>query len=353
MSAGDSLHHIRKVKRPSSATCETKKTFAWVFDLRSSLLIFLISVAAMPGSAAEITPRANTLPPNVTALEAPGLHNLFAVGTNVFSGSTPESDAAFAALAKLGVKTIVSVDGAKPDVDLARKHGLRYVHLPHGYDGISTNLQLQLAKAGETLPGPFYVHCHHGKHRGPTAVAVMCMANGGWTASQVESWMHAAGTASNYAGLFETIRRFQKPAPAQLEKIAANFPETAQVSGLVDSMVKIDERWEHLQAVRQAGYAAPKNHPDLKPANEAVILWELYREAQRLAESTEHGIDFVARLKAAETEAKEAERLLRAFASAPGAETRAQLDKIFDAMKQSCAACHKQYRDPEGINSRP
>lgn len=307
----------------------------------------------MPGSAAEITPRANTLPPNVTALEAPGLHNLFAVGTNVFSGSTPENDAAFAALAKLGVKTIVSVDGARPDVEMARKHGLRYVHLPHGYDGISTNLQLQLAKAGETLPGPFYVHCHHGKHRGPTAVAVMCMANGGWTASQVESWMHAAGTASNYAGLFETIRRFQKPAPAQLEKIAANFPETAQVSGLVDSMVKIDERWEHLQAVRQAGYAAPKNHPDLKPANEAVILWELYREAQRLAESTEHGIDFVARLKAAETEAKEAERLLRAFASAPGAETRAQLDKIFDAMKQSCAACHKQYRDPEGINSRP
>jgi hypothetical protein len=335
MSAGYSLHHIRNVKWSSRAHGKAKKAFAWVFDRHSILLILLIVSARAHCNAAETKPRANTLPPNVKALEAPGLHNLFAVGTNVFSGSTPENDAAFAALAKLGVKTIVSV------------------HLPHGYDGISTNLQLQLAKAGETLPGPFYVHCHHGKHRGPTAVAVMCMANSGWTATQAESWMHAAGTASNYAGLFETVRRFQKLALTQLGKISANFPETAQVSGLVDSMVQIDERWEHLQAVRQAGYAAPKNHPDLKPANEAVILWELYREAQRLAESTEHGIDFVARLKAAETEAKEAERLLRAFASAPGAETRAHLDKTFDAMKLSCSTCHEKYRDPEGIKSRP
>jgi protein tyrosine phosphatase (PTP) superfamily phosphohydrolase (DUF442 family) len=330
-----------------------REAFIRVFNCDSILLILLIAITAPRSDAAENALRTILLPPNVKALEAPGLHNLFAVGTNVFSGSTPENDAAFAALAKLGAKTIISVDGAKPDVEMARKHGLRYVHLPHGYDGISTNLQLQLAKAGETLPGPFYVHCHHGKHRGPTAVAVMCMANGGWTASQAEAWMHAAGTASNYAGLFETVRRFQKPSLAHLEKMSTSFPETAQVSGLVDSMVQIDEQWEHLQTVRQAGYAAPKNHPDLKPANEALILWEHYREAQRLAEPTKHGADFIGRLKAAETEAKEAERLLREFTSAPRAETRAQLDKNFDAMKQSCVTCPKKYRDPDGIKSRP
>jgi hypothetical protein len=335
-------HHSRNMNRLSRR----------IIRRSTSLLLLIVSVGTQ-SNAAEKTLRTVPLPPNVKTLEAPGLHNLFAVGTNFFSGSTPENEAAFAALAKLGVKTIVSVDGAKPDVDLARKHGLRYVHLPHGYDGISTNLQLQFAKAGETLPGPFYVHCHHGKHRGPTAVAVMCMANSGWTATQAETWMHAAGTADNYTGLFETVRHFQKPAQAQLGMVSTNFPETAQVSGLVDSMVKIDERWEHLQAVRQAGYVAPKNHPDLKPANEAVILWELYRETQRLTESTKHGIDFIARLKAAEKEAKEAERLLRAFAGAPGAETRAQLDKAFAAMRQSCSTCHKKYRDPEGIKSRP
>src|SRR5688572_16858773 len=92
--------------------------------------------------------------PGVKPLPDPaGVHNLFVLGTNVYSGSTPEGEEGFAALEKLGVKTIISVDGAKPDVALAKKYGMRYVHLPHGYDGISTNLQLHLVKVGEELPG--------------------------------------------------------------------------------------------------------------------------------------------------------------------------------------------------------
>ncbi len=43
-----------------------------------------------------------------------------------------------------GVQLRNDFAGAKPDVETARKHGIRYVHLPHGYDGISATLQLQL-----------------------------------------------------------------------------------------------------------------------------------------------------------------------------------------------------------------
>ena len=35
-------------------------------------------------------------------------------------------------LAEAGVRTIVSVDGAVPDLDAARRWGMRYVHLEHG-----------------------------------------------------------------------------------------------------------------------------------------------------------------------------------------------------------------------------
>ncbi|HWN94917.1 MAG TPA: hypothetical protein VNT99_07780 [Methylomirabilota bacterium] len=310
-----------------------------------------ISPSAQSAETGQGAPK--TMPPGVKALEAPGIHNLFAVGTNVYSGSTPERDEGFAALAKLGVKTIITVDGAKPDVETARKHGIRYVHLPHGYDGISTNLQLQLAKVGESLPGPIYVHCHHGKHRGPAAVAVLCMANSGWSSAQSEAWLIAAGTATNYAGLYDVVRGFRKPTSAQLSAVPSNFPETAKVSGMVDAMVGIDERWEHLKAVRAAGYQAPPQHPDIKPANEVVILWEQYREAQRLPDAAPHGTEFIERLKSAETEAKEAERLLRLFAADPKADTRAQLDKTFDAMAKSCSSCHKAHRDKAGIKAQP
>jgi hypothetical protein len=285
-------------------------------------------------------------------LEAPGLHHLFALAPDIYSGSSPEGDPAFEALAKLGVKTIITVDGATPDVERARKHGIRYVHLPHGYDGISTNVQQQLVKVATTLPGPFYVHCHHGRHRGPAAAAVLCLATRGWSSVQAEAWLGAAGTATNYTGLYQVVRDFHMPTTEQLDRLPAEFPETAKVSGLVDAMVGIDERWEHLKAVRASGYQAPNDHPDIQPANEAVILWEHYREAQRLADAAHHGTAFIERLKSAETEAREAERLLRAFAATPAAGIRDQLDRSFDAMAKTCASCHKAYRDVAGIKAR-
>jgi protein tyrosine phosphatase (PTP) superfamily phosphohydrolase (DUF442 family) len=284
------------------------------------------------------------LPANVRAFAVPGLHNVFALGTNAFSGSSPESDEAFAALARLGVKTILSVDGARPEVKRARHYGLRYVHLPHGYDGISTNLQLQLAQAGATLPGPIFVHCHRGKHRGPAAAAILCMANDGWSAQEAERWLIAAGTGTNYAGLYAAVRGFRKPAADAL-RAPASFPEVSRVSDLVSSMVEIDERWERLRAVRAAGYVAPNHYPDLNPANEAVILWEQYREAQRFAGSAKYGTNFLHLLKSAEAEAEDAEQLLRAFATQPTPELRMKLDRAFDAVAASCSSCHKAHRN--------
>jgi len=309
-----------------------------------SLALFVFSVGAAE-QLKKSSPGVNPL------VDPPGIHNLFAVGTNLFSGSSPEGDEGFAALAKLGVKSIITVDGAKPDLERAKKYGMRYVHLPHGYDGISTNLQLQLAKAGEALPGPIYVHCHHGKHRGPAALAVICMSRDGWSPAQAEAWLTAAGTSTNYAGLFDVVRGFQKPSAERLKALPSEFPETAAVSGLTEAMVGIDERWEQLKAVRVAGYQTPKNRPDISPANEAVILWEHYREAQRLPDSARLGAEFVGRLKTAEAEVKEAERLLRLFAAEAKPDLRAQLDKSFDAIAKSCSSCHKVHRDAAGIKS--
>jgi hypothetical protein len=300
-------------------------------------------------SAEQRDGNAKKLPPGVRALDAPGLHNVFSIGTNVFSGSSPEGEEAFQALAKLGVKTMITVDGAKPNVETARRYGIRYVHLPHGYDGISTDLQLQLAKAADTLPGGIYVHCHHGKHRGPAAAALICMSKEGWTPKQAEAWLVAAGTATNYAGLYDVVRGYRKPSPQQLAAVSSYFPETAEVSGLVDAMVGIDERWEHLKAVRAARYQAPNDHPDIQPVNEAVILWEHYREAQRLPESARKGDDFIQRLKNAESEVKEAERLLRFYASDRNPAIRLRLDSSFDSIGKTCASCHKAFRDAAGI----
>lgn len=286
----------------------------------------------------------SALPGSVKALEAPGLHSLFQLTTNVFSGGAPEDDTGFAALAKLGIKTLISVDGARPQVDLARRHGLRYIHLPQGYDGISTDAQVRLIKAASTAAGPVFVHCHHGKHRGPTAAAILCRASAGWSAAQADGWLRRAGTGTNYTGLYAAARDFRSPSTSALAAQPEVFPETARVSGLVDAMVGLDERWERLQLLRKAGYRAPTAHPDIAPAHEALLLKEAFRELARLPESVNRGADFLQALQDSESHAARVERALTG-ADAPTAAARVQLDRELDALQRGCGSCHRTQRD--------
>ncbi|MEM7262874.1 MAG: hypothetical protein AAF488_12855, partial [Planctomycetota bacterium] len=92
---------------------------------------------------------------------------------DLYSGGEPAGEVAFAALARLGVRTVVSVDAALPNADLARRYGLETVHIPIGYDGVHADAALALTAVARTRPGPYFVHCHHGVHRGPAAVAIM------------------------------------------------------------------------------------------------------------------------------------------------------------------------------------
>jgi protein tyrosine phosphatase (PTP) superfamily phosphohydrolase (DUF442 family) len=274
----------------------------------------------------------------VQAIEIPGIHNAFRASERIYSGSQPEGDEAFAALAQLGVKTIVSVDGSRPDVAVARKHGLRYVHLPYGYDGIPTNRVAELAKLAAEASGPFFVHCHHGKHRGPAAVAVMCEASEGWTPQRAGDWLRAAGTANDYPGLYRAALEFQAPTPAQLAAVKA-LPEVARTSSLVEAMVAIDAHFDLLKLSQQAGWKTPPGQADLSPPHEATMLWEQFREIARTADTAQRTDDFRAQLGVAEQDADALRQLLREPAA------RAALDAAFKKTAQNCAGCHRQYRN--------
>lgn len=279
------------------------------------------------------------VPTNAIAqpIEIAGVHNAFRVTDKIYSGSQPEGDAAFAALAKLGVKTIISVDGGKPDVEAGRKHGLKYIHLPYGYDGVPTNRVVELAKAAAE-PGPFFVHCHHGLHRGPSAVAVMCEASEGWTPDKAVEWLRQAGTAEDYPGLYRAAREFTAPTKEQLAAVGP-LPEVAKASSLVDAMVALDDHFTWLKQSQKAGWKTPPGHADISPAHEATILWEQLRELARLPEAAKRSEDFRGKLIGAERAAENLRKLLR-----DGADNTA-LEAAFAQVTQSCAACHKSYRN--------
>ncbi len=272
------------------------------------------------------------------AIEIPGVHNTFRATEKIYSGSQPEGNDAFAALAKLGVKTIISVDGSKPNIEAARKHGLRYIHLPYGYDGVPTNRIVELTKAATSEAGPFFVHCHHGKHRGPAAVAVMCEATAGWTTNRAEAWLREAGTASDYPGLYRAAREFRMPSAAELAAVK-ELPEVAQSSSLVGSMVAIDEHFELLKLAQKAGWKQPPGHDDISPPHEATLLWEQFRELARLNHTMKRPEDYRSKLTEAEQLSETLRQQLRTSADA------SLINASFKKIGQNCVSCHKAYRN--------
>jgi protein tyrosine phosphatase (PTP) superfamily phosphohydrolase (DUF442 family) len=308
---------------------------------RLALLLLMAGFGVALAFAGEV-PRSKGVEPNGTPLTLAGLNNVFRITDGLYSGSSPEGDPGFRSLKELGIKTVISVDGARPDVELARRYGLRYVHLPVGYDGISREQSLRLAKAVRDLPGPIYVHCHHGKHRGPTAAAIahLCL-DARCPVDAVIAEMHRAGTDPRYKGLYASSREFSRPTSEELDRQPADFPEAVRVAALAEIMVGVDERWGRIEEIRAAGWRVPPAHPDLDPPHEALQLLEQFREAARLAEAQGRPEPFRRFLEKATASAQELEDALRH----PNPARPARATEAFRHVAADCTGCHAAYRD--------
>ncbi|RMF72586.1 MAG: hypothetical protein D6744_16685 [Planctomycetota bacterium] len=261
------------------------------------------------------------------------------VTENVISGAAPDGDAAFDELKAMGVRTILSVDGAAPDVDAARARGMRYVHLPVGYHGIEPVRRLELARALRDLPGAIYVHCHHGKHRGPAAAAVALVVLGELTPQQGVALMKSAGAAKTYQGLYDCVQNASAAMPAEIDAVACDFPEVATPSDLVQAMAAAQEALDHLYEIREAGWNAPRDHPDLVPLAEAGRLEGLLRGMVNAPADEPRPDEFIELLTVAHRRTQALEAALHS--GAPNAQRSARLS----AVKSACRQCHMRYRD--------
>jgi protein tyrosine phosphatase (PTP) superfamily phosphohydrolase (DUF442 family) len=264
--------------------------------------------------------------------------NVFQLSESVYSGGEPQGEAAWSALAERGIKTIVSVDSARPDVEAAKRHGLRYIHLPIGYDGFSRERALQFGRVLTDIDGPVYFHCHHGKHRGPAAVAAGMAASGQWTPETATAFLKAAGTSAQYTGLYRAIREFEPVEAAEFASVTTDFPEIAALPPYQERMAVLDRRKDNLSLAEAAGWTTPPDHPDLSPPHEALQLREIITELIRLESGEARSADYRALMRQALEASVALEKALRA-GSGEGATA------AFGALSASCTACHKVYRN--------
>ena len=323
------------------------------------------AVAQPQRPSAIATARPASIEPPARLVAQVPVENLFQLTPNLYSGGGPEGDEAFAALARLGIQTLISVDGAPPDVELARRHGMKYVHLPIGYDGVRSERLPQLLKAVRELPGPVLVHCHHGRHRGPAAAALCAVGAAGWTRPQALAWLGQAGTDPAYRGLHRDVAELPVPPAAETARLVAQFPEQVTQRGLTEAMLQIDVACDRLKAAAKRDWRGV-DQLGRAPVEAALDLLEGYRELSRdsqveargadflnlLAQATGNANDLHARL-APPAEAGPTDQSASANQATPGTARPADPGplEVADAWRRvtaDCKACHQRFRDNVG-----
>jgi protein tyrosine phosphatase (PTP) superfamily phosphohydrolase (DUF442 family) len=266
-----------------------------------------------------------------------GLHRHRRWSETIGQGAQPEGEEAFRNLQALGYKTVLSVDGSVPDVELAAKFGLAYAHVPIGYDGITIEEQIEIIKTVKESPGPVYVHCHHGKHRGPAAAMIARECLEGVSAEDAVKALELSETSKDYAGLYRDVREFKAPS-AEAIAAAPKPPAAVKPKGVRAAMVDVDHRFDFLKQSMENGWNPPPKSPDVSPKHEAKMLWELYREMARVEEAKAKGEDFLKHMGEAEKAAGTLEDALRAA-------NKEAATAAFKAVKKSCDSCHSIYRN--------
>lgn len=308
-------------------------------QIGGSYFVILFLLALQASVILTDAPTAKSPLDGKTPDDAHALHNVLQVTDKVISGGIPVGDRAFDELRAMGIRTIISVDGATPDVERARARGMRYVHIPVGYHGIDPDRQSALALAFRDLPGPIYLHCHHGRHRGPAAAASGAIMAGMMTPEEGTALLKKAGTSPDYKGLYACVANSKAVSAEELSRVPADFPEIAPMPGYVRAMSEVQAAYDHLVEIRDAGWTAPENHPDLVPLDEIRNLERLMKVLLDDPKTKEMPKDHGEMMR---TGADAAAALLAAMErNAP----KSELNSLLRSLGASCKDCHVRYRD--------
>lgn len=293
----------------------------------------------------------------------PGIHNVVCFSDGLLSGSAPEGTTGFASLAKLGVRSIISVDGPVPDLLGAKQFGLRYVHLPIGYDGIMPLRRVQLMSAVRQLAAPIYIHCHHGKHRSAAAAGFVCVGLGRLNNESAAKRMEISGTSRQYAGLWKCVEGAAPISDSGALLSVDELPVSVAPSSLVAAMSSLDNRLDELRTAMRTGWSTPMDaDPSGHLESASAMVDELrslrtHYEASQAETSSDGDVrTFLDTAVNCALALEDALAVSMARANKSGApkpwepnpsEVIQQLDELTRAVSQSCTACHARYRDIE------
>lgn len=275
---------------------------------------------------------ASTLSPH----ESHALHNLHQLTPDLYSAAEPVGDPAYAELAALGIKTVISVDGIAPNKQLAQRYGIEVVHIPTTYDGITETQSRALAHAMATMPRPIFVNCHHGKHRGPAALCVGAIGSGDITNTQAMEFMTISQTSPKYKGLWKAAETAKPLSDSELHDDSIVLVEAAVIDDFVEGMAELSRLGDLLNDCADNGFRAPENHPDLAPISLAGQIHNIFRDLEDDKETIEGGPKFLELLRNSRDLASMLEKQIER-------DEIKNANQTIQLLFESCSDCHNQF----------
>ncbi|MEE9393266.1 MAG: hypothetical protein V3W41_12250, partial [Planctomycetota bacterium] len=215
------------------------------------------------------------------------------------------------------------------------------------YSGMNADEIGRIAKTFRELEGPFYVHCFHGRHRGPAAAAIGRIVVDGASRDQALAEMRQwCGTSGKYDGLYQTVAESKIPNAEQSAALRWDFPSRQVLDGFRAIMVGVPRAHDHLKALKKHSWRADPMHPDVDARNEAEKLRDLFESSQKLPDAATEDEDFRAWLQTSVDASRE---LVELFKAAPvqglNAAQLLRAKSVLDRITSTCTACHAIYRD--------
>ena len=150
-------------------------------NIRVRVFAALVSAVVLAGPAIAQSPATNIR-----------INNFGKVNDNYFRGSQPKG-ADYAALAALGVKTVIDLQEGGPSNEggYVKAAGMQFFRIGMKTTKAPTDAQVQQFFEIVTNPAnqPVYVHCAGGRHRTGTMTALYRMTYDGWNAAQAYNEM--------------------------------------------------------------------------------------------------------------------------------------------------------------------
>jgi uncharacterized protein (TIGR01244 family) len=141
-----------------------------------------------------------------------GIVNFGKVNDGLYRGAQPDTTG-IKNLARLGIKTIINLrltnDVWKAEEAEVRASGITYTNVPLKSLGRPTDAQVAtLLALIETLPGPVFIHCHHGCDRTGTIIACYRIRHYGWSSKSALEEARKYGLSMVEIGMRKCILTF-------------------------------------------------------------------------------------------------------------------------------------------------